>query len=924
MAQNHLYLVDGSSYIFRAYHRLPPLTNRHGVPAGAVYGYTAMLWKLADGLNKADGPTHMAVILDAAGKTHRDDMFDQYKANRPPAPPDLIPQFPLIRTATRAFGIPCIETEGLEADDIIACYAKAALEAGWATTIVSSDKDLMQLIEPGIDMLDTMNDRRIDAEYVKAKFDVYPDKLGDVLALMGDSVDNVPGVPGIGPKTASLLINEHGSLEGVLAAAEGIAKPKLRQSLIEHADMARLSRELVRLVCDAELPQPLDALALTGIPKEPLKEFLEDQGFKALLARMVGGTPNSGNAAAVMTSSPASAAAPTTEAIAVDRSVYETVTDLGQLDRWIADATAQGFVAVDTETDCIDCVVARLVGISLATAPNRACYIPVGHAGADLYSDAPSQLPMTTVLELLKPLLEDPAVLKIGHNLKYDWIMFAKHGIFVAPYDDTMLMSFDLDAGRHGHGMDELAKLHFDHECIPFKALCGTGAKQITFDQVPLPQATEYAAEDADITLRLWQRLKPRITREAATRVYEMVDRPLVPVIGRMERRGVKIDRAYLAKLSSEFTVEIAALEQRVYEAAGGPFTIGSPQQLGNVLFDRLGLKGGRKGKSGTYSTDVTELERLAAEGVEAARLILDWRQLTKLKSTYTEALQAQINPETGRVHTSYSLAVAQTGRLSSNDPNLQNIPIRTEIGRKIRDAFIAEPGHVLMSADYSQIELRLAAHMADVPALKDAFANKADIHNLTAVELFGSDDRENRNKAKTINFAILYGISSWGLAGRLGVPRDEGQAIIDRYFERFPGIRNYIGETLAFAREHGFTTTLFGRKTHFPNIRSPQMNHRQGAERAAINAPIQGTSADLIKRAMARMDGALEAAGLEGVRMLLQVHDELVFEVPEGREEEAAAVVRAVMAGAAEPAIKLEVPLDVEVGYGEHWGAAH
>ncbi|HMI41321.1 MAG TPA: DNA polymerase I, partial [Sphingomicrobium sp.] len=845
MPQNHLYLVDGSSYIFRAYHRLPPLTNRHGVPAGAVYGYTAMLWKLADGLNKADGPTHMAVILDASSTTFRNALYDQYKANRPPPPEDLIPQFPLIRTATRAFGIPCIETEGLEADDIIACYAKAALSAGWSTTIVSSDKDLMQLIEPGVDMLDTMNDRRIDAEYVTAKFGVPPEKLGDVLALMGDSVDNVPGVPGIGPKTASQLIVEYGDLETVLASTESIKKPKLKQSLIDHADMARLSRQLVQLECNAELPEPLDALALTGIPKEPLKEFLEDQGFKALLTRMVGGGPSAGNAAAVMTPSARPAEAPASEAIAVDRSAYETVTDLGQLDRWIAEATATGYVAVDTETDCIDCVVARLVGISLATAPNKACYIPVGHGSVDLLSDAPSQLPMATVIERLKPLLEAPAVLKIGHNLKYDWVIFAKHGIEVAPYDDTMLLSFDLDAGLHGHGMDELAKLHFDHECIPFKALCGSGAKQITFDAVPLPQATEYAAEDADITLRLWQRLKPRITAEAATRVYEMVDRPLVPVIGRMERRGVKIDRAYLARLSAEFTVEIAALEQRVYEAAGGPFTIGSPQQLGNVLFDRMGLKGGRKGKSGTYSTDVTELERLAAEGVDAARLILDWRQLTKLKSTYTEALQAQINPETGRVHTSYSLAVAQTGRLSSNDPNLQNIPIRTEIGRKIRDAFIAEPGHVLMSADYSQIELRLAAHMADVPALKQAFADKADIHNLTAVELFGSDDRENRNKAKTINFAILYGISSWGLAGRLGVPRDEGQAIIDRYFERFPGIRNYIGETLAFAREHGFTTTLFGRKTHFPNIRAGNPNHRAGAERAAINAPLQGTSAD-------------------------------------------------------------------------------
>ena len=534
-------------------------------------------------------------------------------------------------------------------------------------------------------------------------------------------------------------------------------------------------------------------------------------------------------------------------------------------------------------------------------------------------------------LARLKPLLEDPAVLKVGHNFKYDAVMFAKakgdgNGIEPGPVDDTMVMSFNLDAGRTlaGHGLDELAKANFDHECISFKSLCGTGRNQITFDKVPLPQATEYAAEDADITLRLWQRLKPRMAAESATRVYELVDRPLVATVGRMERRGIKVDRDYLAKLSADFAVEIAALEEQVYEAACGPFTIGSPQQLGQVLYDRLGLKGGRKGKNGNYSTDVTELERLAAEGVPCARLVLDWRQLTKLKTTYTDALQAQINPETERVHTSFSLAVAQTGRLSSTDPNLQNIPIRTELGRKIRDAFVAAPGHLLMSADYSQIELRLAAHMADVPPLKQAFADGADIHSLTALELFGSADRDNRNKAKTINFAILYGISSWGLAGRLGVSKDEGQAIIDRYFERFPGIRNYIGETLAFVREHGFTQTLFGRKTHFPNIRSSQMNQRQGSERAAINAPIQGTSADLIKRAMNRMDGALADAGLGDVRMLLQVHDELVFEVPEGRQEEAAAVVRETMARAAEPALTLDVPLDVEVGWGAHWGAAH
>jgi DNA polymerase-1 len=932
-SQPHLYLVDGSSYIFRAYHRLPPLTNRHGMNVGAVYGYTTMLWKLADSLDKAEGPTHMAVILDKSEQTFRNQMYDQYKAHRPPPPEDLVPQFPLIRDATRAFSVPCIEEEGLEADDIIACYVTAARQAGWRVTIVSSDKDLMQLIEDGhVDMLDTMNDRRITEASVQEKFGVGPEKVGDVLALMGDSVDNVPGVPGVGPKTASQLIQQYGSLEAVLASVEEIRKPKLKQNLIDHADNARLSRELVRLVCDAALPEPLDQLALKGIPKEPLQAFLEDQGFKTLLNRLNGGVSpaarsSSGgginNVMASLDRAPVAKPAEP-EAISVDRSAYETVTKEETLDRWIADARSQGYVAVDTETDCIDCVVARLAGISLALAPNRACYIPVAHVGADLYSDAPSQLDQQLVLSKLKALFEDPAVLKIGHNFKYDWVMFDKAGISVAPYDDTLLMSFDLDAGRNGHGLDELAKLHFDHECISFKQVCGTGRSQISFDKVPLAQATGYAAEDADITLRVWRRLKPRMAAEAANRVYTRVDQPLVPVIGRMERRGVKVDRDYLARLSREFAEEIARLEQKIYDAACGPFTIGSTQQLGAVLYERLGLKGGRKGKSGAYSTDVNELERLATEGVECARLVLDWRQLTKLKNTYTDALQAQINPETGRVHTSFSLSGAQTGRLSSNDPNLQNIPIRTEIGRKIRDAFIAEPGHVLLSADYSQIELRLAAHMADVPQLKEAFRDGADIHSLTAEELFGSSEREQRNMAKTVNFAILYGISAWGLAGRLGIPKDEGQAIIARYFERFPGIRSYIDETLGFVRENGFTLTLFGRKTHFPNIRSPNQGIRGGAERAAINAPIQGTSADLIKRAMARMDQALEEAGLGDVRMLLQVHDELVFEVPQGREEQAVDVVRRVMAGAAEPALKLDVPLDVEVGCGPNWGTAH
>ena len=916
MAANHLYLVDGSGYIFRAYHRLPPLTNRHGQPAGAVYGFTTMLWRLVEELHQADGPTHLAVIFDASSKTFRNDMYDKYKAHRPPPPEDLVPQFPMIRDATRAFSVPCLEEEGLEADDIIACYAKAALKAGWQVTIVSSDKDLMQLIEPGLDLLDTMNNRRIGPDYVVEKFGVGPELLGDVLALMGDSVDNVPGVPGIGPKTAAELIREHGSLEAVLAAAETIKKPKLRQSLIDHADNARLSRELVRLVCDRALPQPLDELALQGIPPDPLREFLADQGFRSLLLKLGGAQP---------------VAAP---APSVDEEVdppfvhkdYETVVTEEALDAWVERAFAAGQVAVDTETDHIDCIRATLVGVSLATAPGQACYIPIahGHAGDDLLAEKPAQLPLETVLGRLKPLLEDPSILKIGQNLKYDLIMFRRHGVDVTPYDDTMLLSYDLDAGLGGHGMDDLAKRHLDHACIEFKAVCGTGKAAISFDKVSLDKATEYAAEDADVTLRLWRRLKPRLAREAATRVYELVDRPLVPVLAEMERAGILVDREALARLSAEFGGDINRLEGEVHAAAGGPFTIGSPKQLGEVLFDRLGLPGGRKGKSGVYSTDVNELERLAGQGAEVARLVLDWRQLTKLKSTYTDALQQEINPKTGRVHTCFSLAVAQTGRLSSTDPNLQNIPIRTEVGRRIRHAFVAEPGNVILSADYSQIELRLAAHMADVPQLREAFARGDDIHALTATELFGSVDRDTRAKAKTINFAILYGISSWGLAGRLGVDRQEAQAMIDRYFERFPGINRYIAETLEQLREHGFVTTLFGRKTHLPGIRAKTVGERQSAERQAINAPIQGTSADIIKRAMARMNPALTEAGLPAVRMLLQVHDELVFELPEGDVAAARTVIRAVMERAAEPAVTLSVPLGVDIGTGPSWGAAH
>ncbi len=917
MPSPHLYLVDGSSYIFRAFHRLPPLTNRHGLNVGAVYGYTTMLWKLADSLNKADGPTHLAVILDASESTHRNELFDQYKANRPPPPPELVPQFPLIRDATRAFSIPCIEEEGLEADDIIACYVRAAKDAGWSVTIVSSDKDLMQLVEDGkVDMLDTMNDRRIGLAEVIDKFGVGPDQVGEVLALMGDSVDNVPGVPGIGPKTASKLIREYGTVEAVLAAAPEMKPSRMRDNLIAHAEMARLSRRLVELVCDSPLPEPLDALAMKGIPEEPLREFLEHHGFRSLLARL--GAQS--RAAAPAAARPAAPSEPP-----IDRSLYETVTDEAALERWIEAIRARGLVAIDTETDGRDCITARLVGISLATAPGKACYIPLRHGGDDMFAERPAQLDAGHVLSRLKPVLEDESVLKIGHNIKFDMIVLSRRGVAIAPVDDTLVMSFNLDAGGlASHALDDLAKKHLDHECIPFKSLCGTGRKQISFDKVPVDKATEYSAEDAEVALRLWRRFRPRLAFEKVTRVYELVDRPMIAVLADMERHGVRVDREALRHLSEEFNVEIAALVEKIHAEAGGPFTIGSPQQLGEILFGRMGLAGGRKGKSGQWSTDQNELERLGREGVPIARLILEWRQLTKLKSTYTDALQEQINPETGRVHTSYSLSGAQTGRLASTEPNLMNIPIRTEIGRRIRDAFIAEPGFVMMAADYSQIELRLAAHMCDVPELKTAFAAGEDIHNRTAQELFGEVNRDTRARAKTINFAILYGISRWGLAQRLEITPDEAQETIDRYFERFPGIRAYIGETLTRARETGFTTTLFGRKTHFPRLHSKVQHERQGAERAAINAPIQGTAADIIKRAMARIGPALAERGLGDVRMLMQVHDELVFEVPEDRVEETEEIVRRVMAGAAEPAVKLSVPLGVEIGTGPNWGAAH
>ena len=944
--RSHLYLVDGSAYIFRAYHRLPPLTDPHGTPVGAVYGYTTMLWKLADDLDKADGPTHLAVILDKGATSFRNALYDQYKANRPPPPEDLVPQFPLIRDATRAFSLPCIEEDDLEADDLIASYAREATRRGWDVTIVSSDKDLMQLVgkcaEGGgcIDMLDTMKNQRIDIPEVVEKFGVPPELVGDVLALMGDSVDNVPGIYGIGPKTASKLIQDHGSLAGALDAAPAMKPSKLRDRLIEGRAMAELSRTLVQLKEDCDLPIELDDMKLDGVPPAPLAAFLARHGFTSLLKRLDGGAGSPERATQLNPAKPQTAGAPASaggnrqplpEMPPVDRTAYECVQTLERLEHWVARAFAARLVALDTETSSLDAMRAELAGISLALGPNDACYIPLGHGGSDMFAEKPPQIERQAAYDALRPLLESEQVLKVGQNIKYDLNILSRCAkIHVAPIEDTMILSFALDAGRSlegiggGHGMDELSQRHLGHTTLTFKDICGTGKKAIPFGEVPLDKATQYAAEDADVTWRLYKHLRPRLAEDGGTRVYERVDRPLIPVVAQMERHGVKVDRARLAGLSEEFSREIARIEREVWDCCGLEFTIGSPKQLGDVLFEKLGYKGGRKGKSGQYSTDQAILEGLGNQGAEVATKVLEWRQLSKLRSTYTEALQAAINPETGRVHTSYSLVGAQTGRLSSTDPNLQNIPIRTEIGRQIREAFVAEPGNVLLAADYSQIELRLAAHMADVPQLKEAFASGEDIHARTALEMFGVVDRDTRARAKTVNFAILYGISRWGLGGRLGIEADEAQSIIDTYFQRFPGIQSYIHSTLESVREKGYSQTLFGRKTWFPRINAKNPNERSGSERAAINAPIQGTSADIIKRAMARMMPALGAAGLGHVRMLLQVHDELVFELPESDVAAAAPVIERVMAEAALPAVALDVPLGIDIGTGTSWGAAH
>jgi DNA polymerase-1 len=970
---DHLYLIDGSGYLFRAYHALPPLSRKSdGLPTGAVSGFSNMLWKLLEDMRAGDRPTHLAVIFDAGKTTFRNEIYPAYKANRPDPPEDLIPQFPLVRAATRAFGVACIEEPGFEADDLIATYARLAREAGARTTIVSSDKDLMQLVVDGeIELLDTMKNKRIASAEVMEKFGVVPSKVVDVQALAGDSTDNVPGVRGIGIKTAAELINAFGALEPLLNRAGEIKQPKRREALIENAENARISLKLVRLDDHVPLKSALDEFAVQDPEPAILVGFLKAMEFSTLCRRAashfgiadVDAIPPAPDPAQPSLAAPgatpplpprAAAPVPADEAIAppgagspggapgavmdraallkpIDHDAYETVITLERLHHWIARAREIGVLAVDTETTSLDPMQAQLCGVSLAVAPGEACYIPCGHRagnGLDLRGDAAIvQLGEADILDRLKPLLEDPGVLKIAQNLKYDYLIFLQRGIRIAPFDDTMLISYVLGAALHGHGMDELSELHLQHKPITFNEVSGTGKDRITFDCVPVKEATRYSAEDADVTFRLHALLKPRLIEEGKLSVYETLERPLVPVLADMERAGVAIDPDRLRRLSNDFGRGMAKLEEQVHRLAGGEFNIGSPKQLGEILFDRFKLEGGRKTKTGAWSTDSDILEDLAAQGHEIARLVLDWRQLQKLRGTYTDALPGYVNAKTGRVHTSYAMASTTTGRLASSDPNLQNIPIRSPEGRRIRAAFIAPPGMKLISADYSQIELRLLAHIADIAALKSAFAEGLDIHAMTASEMFGVPIKDMppdvRRRAKAINFGIVYGISGFGLANQLGIARSEAEDYIRKYFERFPGIRNYMDATKAFARDKGYVETLFGRRIHIREIRSKIPGLRGGAERAAINAPIQGTAADIIRRAMIRLPPILLEEHLPA-KMLLQVHDELVFEAPEAEAARTCDIAGRVMERAALPAVSLSVPLVVEARAAANWDEAH
>ncbi len=928
--EDELYLVDGSGFIFRAYFAMAysgrgGMTNPNGVPVSAVFGFTQMLLKL---LKDYHAP-YLAVIFDPPGGSFRNDLYPEYKANRDAPPEDLIPQFPLVRDATRAFDIPAIELKGYEADDLIAAYAKHAVAAGKKVVIVSSDKDLMQLVGPNVRMLDPMKNKWIGEAEVIEKFGVPPNKVTDVQALAGDSTDNIPGVPGIGIKTAAELINEFGGLHELLARAGEIRQPKRREKLIEHAENARISEKLVTLDAEAPLPVSIEELKSHDPDKPELLAFLQEHAFNSIIKRLGGET-----VAQPQKESVTKTEEPKAEMPPISDNVYTLINDEKTLQEWIDLSYKNATLCIDTETTSLTPASAKLVGIALSPEIGKAAYIPLGHvaAQADLLGESQGadipQMDAEKALSMLKPLLEDTGVMKVAHNMKYDWQIFAQAGIHVTPCDDTMLMSYVLDGSSHKHSMDALSEMYLGHSPIPFKEVAGSGKNQVTFDRVDIEKALDYAAEDADITLRLWHTLKPRLLPEKMVSVYENIERPLIPIIAQMELYGIKVDPAILRNMSAEFGKRIADLEGEIHALAGTPFNIGSPKQIGEILFDQMGLDAGKKTKTGQHSTDVKTLETLAMQGHEIVQKILDWRGLSKLKSTYTDALQEQILSETGRVHTSYAMTGTSTGRLASSDPNLQNIPIRTEDGRKIREAFIASEGHTLLSVDYSQVELRLAAEIAGVEALKQAFKDGVDIHTLTASQVFDVPldqvDGETRRRAKAVNFGIIYGISGWGLAQQLGCSPGDANDFINRYLARFPEIKDYMEERKDEAREYGYVKTLYGRKCFTPNINAKIPAQRGGSERAAINAPLQGTAADIMKIAMAKMPAAISEAGLSA-KMLLQVHDELIFEVPKSELEKTTEVAKTVMENAFKiMGVEISVPLEAEAGSGANWNAAH
>ena len=912
--KEHIFLVDGSGYIFRAFHALPPLTRTDGTPVGAVLGFINMLLKL---LNQSDG-THLVVVFDAGRKNFRNDIYPEYKANRGETPEDLIPQFPLIRDACAAFNVPTVEMEGYEADDLIATYAQQMRDRGGLTTIVSSDKDLMQLVDEYVDMLDPMKNRTISTPEVQEKFGVSPNKVVDVQALAGDASDNVPGVPGIGVKTAAELINHYGSLEALLDKAEEIKQPKRRQNLIEFAEMARISKKLVQLDIHVPVTGEIETFQKSDQDFESARKFLEQQNFHSVINRLK----------LKQSTTKASTTTAQTAPSEKKEAAYETVDSLEKLDQWVTRIRKAGHVAFDTETTSLNPMQAELVGISLCVDAHHAAYIPLAHkqeTGADLFDQEQDKAPLIQlskkeVLSQLKPILEDSSILKIGQNIKYDMLIMMNEGVHITPVEDTMVLSFVLDGSKHRHSLDELSKLHLDHTPIPFKEVVGTGKKQITFDYVNIEKATQYAAEDADLTLQLYAILKPRLAAEKKTTIYQTLERPLIEALAQIEFTGVLVDPAFLNELSHVFANRLQKLETSIHQISGKEFNIASPKQLGEILFEHMGLPGGKKGKTGAYGTNVDVLDELASQDHDIAHKLLEWRQLSKLKSTYTDALVKQINPQTQRVHTSYTQTFTTTGRLSSQDPNLQNIPIRSEEGRKIRNAFVAPQGFKTVAFDYSQIELRLLAHMANIDSLQKAFKEGQDIHALTASQVFGIPlaeiNSETRRKAKAINFGIIYGISAFGLGRQLGISSKEAASYIEAYFNQYPGIRAYMEKTKEFARAHGYVETLFKRQIPISDINNRNGMRRNFAERQAINAPLQGSSADIIKKAMIQIHQKYKD-DCDTTRTVLQVHDELVFEIAENMIEVRISEIREIMENSA----RLSLPLVVDASTGPSWG---